>query len=205
VQLKDLIESEGRKEVQRILGADIRLVSDQMRKLENRIHSLREKMAGYDNRERRQAITAQFRGAMRKFLFDLQVHTLASDQLYVYSRITETGSDTPRALLAYYFSILHLIKGHSSSVFCPIVIDSPNQQDQDRDNLKKILAFIRDQRPMDSQLILGLVDDCGVVFDGEVIELTEKYSLLQKEVYDDLVPEVRELMERSVAFSQQDS
>jgi hypothetical protein len=114
----------------------------------------------------------------------------------------ETGSDTPRALLAYYFSILHLISEYSSSVFCPVVIDSPNQQDQDIDNLKKMLTFIRDKRPADSQLILGLVDDCGIDFGGDVIELTDKYSLLRKDGYEEVAMEVRELVEKSLAFSQ---
>jgi hypothetical protein len=59
------------------------------------------------------------------------------------------------------------------------VIDSPNQQDQDLANLKKMLHFIRDKRPKNSQIVLGLVDDCGVDFDGDVIELTDNYHLLQ--------------------------
>jgi hypothetical protein len=42
------------------------------------------------------------------------------------SKIAETGSGNPRALLAYYFSILEVMKEFSTSMFCPIVIDSPN-------------------------------------------------------------------------------
>ena len=181
VQLKDIIEGEGRKEVQRIIRGDIAQVSTQIRDLEDQILRLRERMAGFDNKEHRQAITGRFRSYMRQFLFTLEVHTLSLERLFVYSQIMETGSDTPRALLAYYFSILHLISEYSSSGFCPVVIDSPNQQDQDIDNLKKMLTFIRDKRPSNSRLFLGLVDDCGIEFGGDVIELSDKYSLLVKD------------------------
>jgi putative DNA primase/helicase len=104
-------------------------------------------------------------------------------------------SDLPRALLAYYYSILYLIRGNESGTFCPVVIDSPNQQDQDLPNLKKMLTFIHDRRPKDSQLVLGLVDDCGVSFDGDVIELTQKHALLNKDDYDQVAEEVRQLQD----------
>ena len=67
------------------------------------------------------------------------------------------------------------------------MIDSPNQQDQDASNHLKILNFIRDEKPADSQLILGLVDDCGVEFGGDVIEMTEENWALQKDEYPSIL------------------
>jgi hypothetical protein len=112
----------------------------------------------------------------------------------VHSRITEQGSDLPRALLAYYFAILHVMTKHSTSTFCPMVIDSPNQQDQDRTNMVRMLNFIRDKRSADSQLILGLVDQFGVDFGGDVIELEDKHQLLSDDDYEDLSGELSELI-----------
>ncbi len=88
------------------------------------------------------------------------------------------------------------MKEHSTAAFCPIIIDSPNQQDQDFVNLKKMLGFIRDKRPKFSQLVLGLVDDCGIEFDGDVIELTDKYQLLRRDGYADIAEDVRELLDK---------
>lgn len=201
VKLKDLIESEGRKEVQRIISADIRDISAKMDELKAKIDVLKARMQEFDNKDRRSEITNQFRQSMKDSLVDLDVHTLTSNKLHVYSDIKETGSDMPRAILAYYFSILHLIHKHAASQFCPLVIDSPNQQDQDPSNLKKMLKFIRDERPESSQLVLGLVDDCGLAFDGEVIELTDKLHLLQEDGYKKLLKEAMDYFEKARALA----
>lgn len=202
VQLKDLIESEGRREVQNIVRKDLGDLAKSISELEEQIRILRARMEAFDNKEHRQEVTRQFRASMREFLFDLEVHTLPYNRLTVDSRINETGSDTPRALLAYYFSILRLLQKFSTSTFCPIVIDSPNQQDQDAVNLKKMLDFIRKSRPEDSQLVLAMVDDSCIDFGGKVIELTEKYSLLLESEFEDVGEEVRPLLSKSVAYFQ---
>ena len=197
LRLRDLIENEGRKEVQRIIRDDISGVEVRIAVIQKEITDVKAEMDRYDNAERRKEITKQFREQMRKNLFDVEVHTLPSDNLYVYSSIKEMGSDLPRALLAYYYSILHLMKEHSTAAFCPIVLDSPNQQEQDLANLKRVLVFIRDKRPKDSQIVLGLVDDCDLDFDGDVIELTHKYELLQAKDYASISAEVRDLLDKA--------
>ena len=98
-------------------------------------------------------------------------------------KIHETGSDRPRAILAYVYAILHLIWEAEDAVRCPIVLDSPKQQDQDDINHLSLLHFIRDERPSGSQLILLLVDDAGVDFGCEPLVLDTKYSLLSSEEY----------------------
>jgi hypothetical protein len=112
--------------------------------------------------------------------------------------LIETGSTLPRAILAYQFSILNLIAKRSPSTVCPIVIDSPNQQAQDADSLKKILEFIPKHQPQGVQLILGLENDMGVQFGGKKITLTDKYSLLQADQYEDAHKEVYGLLKASL-------
>jgi hypothetical protein len=66
---------------------------------------------------------------MARYLAILNVDTLPqSDYEDVSCRIRETGSDLPRALLAHYYSVLHAIQHYGSSVYCPIIIELPNQQ-----------------------------------------------------------------------------
>jgi len=196
LKLEDLIENEGRKQVQQIIHNDIETVEGQIAEVQKEINAVKAQMALYDNAERRKAITKKFREMMGKYLFELEVHNLAHENLHVYSSVSETGSDLPRALLAYYYGILHLMKENSTAAFCPIVIDSPNQQDQDIVNLKKMLSFIHERRPKDSQVVLGLVDDCGVEFDGSVIELSDKNQLLHTRDYAAISAEVRDLLDK---------
>ena len=79
---------------------------------------------------------------------------------------------------------------------CPIVLDSPKQQDQDDFNHLNLLHFIRDERPSGSQLILLLVYDAEVDFGCEPLVLDTKYSLLSTEEYD----ETSEIMRRFQAI-----
>jgi hypothetical protein len=98
-------------------------------------------------------------------------------------KLTETGSDLPRLVLAYDYAILNMIWRNSRAARVPIVLDSPNQQDQDPDNLKKMLEFIREQTPDEEQLILGLVDPQGVEFGGIEHEFNRKLAVLSSEEY----------------------
>jgi hypothetical protein len=182
---------------------DISAVTEQVFAVQKETEDVKAEMARYDDPAHKQSVTKAFRELMHGYLFDLEVHTLASDKLRVHSNISETGSDLPRALLAYYYSILALMKRNSTSAFCPIVIDSPNQQDQDLANLKKMLTFIRDKRPEGSQVVLGLVDDCDVEFEGSIIELNDKYRLLQEKDYPSISADVHDLLEkvRKAGFS----
>jgi hypothetical protein len=82
------------------------------------------------------------------------------------------------------------MKKYSSSTYFPLVVDSPNQQDQDIEHIDKIMNFIQGNQPDDSQLILGLAETYGVDFKCKTITLTEKYSLLQKNEYDDVYDEI---------------
>ena len=113
-----------------------------------------------------------------------------SDIKKITTNINEVGSTLPRALAAYYFSILHLINKYSSTVFCPIIIDEPNQQGQDDINLPRLLKFIKERQPENSQLILGLENTENVEFEGTVINVSSKNSLLLEEEY----PEVYKTM-----------
>ncbi len=96
LQLKDLIESEGKKEVQRIIRGDIAEVERQIAEVEGQIAGVKVEMERYDDAQRRKSITKRFRELMRDFLSDVEVHTLNHNKLFVYSIISETGSDLPR-------------------------------------------------------------------------------------------------------------
>ena len=83
-----------------------------------------------------------------------------------------------------YFSIFQVMKKYTSSAYCPIVIDSPNQQAQDLKHVDKILKFINENQPDESQLILGIEELYNVDFKCDIVELKDEKSLLQKDEYE---------------------
>lgn len=202
VLLKDIIDAEGRKQVRQLLEADIEVVRKAIYDLSFEIDELRSRIKKFENKERRQKIIGEYRDLMKSYLYKLDVHNLSPKEYNSPTcKIEETGSDQPRALLAYYYSILHVMSRYSSTPFCPIIVDAPNQQDQDIANIKKMLILLRDEQPPKSQLILGLVDDFGIDLPGRRITLTEKYSLLQQNQYEDVMAEFRPMLDLSMQTS----
>lgn len=180
----DYVKHEGRKEFIKELQSTINSKKEEQADREEKIKNISTVMKQYEDKQRTVSIKQDFFIQMKKSLSKLSVKM--KEELYkdpVSNKIEKSGSDKPRALLAYYFSIISLIRSNSTTTFCPLVIDSPNQQDQDSENAKKMIKFIIEKCDDDDQLILGTVDTHGVEFEGNVIDLKNKYSLLSSEDY----------------------
>lgn len=187
IRLKDLIDSEGRKQIKSVFDQQYHDLTKQIELKYLEIIELTKKLKLFDNKSRKEEILSLYKEYMRTFLNDLDVQTLKeSAYKNISTKINEVGSTLPRALAAYYFSILLIINKYSSTVFCPIIIDEPNQQGQDDINLPNLLSFIKNRQPEDSQLILGLENTEGIEFGGTTINVSTKNSLLQTEDYEEV-------------------
>lgn len=204
VMLADLVKIEGKKELLAHLEGEIELQQEKISEVDIKISQIDDEMEEFEDSDRRAAILGEHESTFRQYASKLSVHGMSEDGFSnIYAKIEETGSDQPRAVLAYQFSVLNAISKKEGSIFCPVVIDAPNQQEQDRDNLKKILEFIPSNCPVNGQLILGLVDDCNLKFNGKVVELTTKFSLLDESFYASGAAELRGF--ESVQFNDLDS
>lgn len=200
LKLKDIIDNAGKNQVKSIFLERRSELNDILITNAREKEQLERKLKAFESKERKSEIIEFYTSRMSSFLKKLDIHSLTTDD---YKGITtkieskETGSSRPRALIAYYFTFFHLMKKYSSSTYCPLIIDSPNQQDQDVEHIDKIMEFINNNQPDGSQMILGLAETYGEDFDCKVIELKEKYSLLQKsefeEVADEMVVKQQEL------------
>ena len=195
--LKEIIEIEGKKELRAILGKDIRDCEKQLTYLIGEVERIRDEIKSLEDRRLKAEIKKYYCNIMNKNLMSLNVLNLhENEQCKMTGNFNISGSDTPRALLAYYYSILSTIDKYSTSTFCPIVVDSPNQQDQDGPNRSAIMNFIKDNIFEGWQVIVGTVDTFNVGFDGEIIELNDKYELLQKgPIYQKVAEDLKPLIE----------
>jgi DNA repair exonuclease SbcCD ATPase subunit len=191
VKLRDIIDNAGRNELKSVFEENSRsLLSDIV---ENALSQKdqQDKLKALTNKDRKVQIMNFYHHKMKQYLYELDVNTLKEDSYKkIESNIPETGSALPRALTAYYFSIFQVMKKFTSSVFCPIIIDSPNQQAQDLGHVDKILNFIDKNQPEDSQLILGIEELYNVDFNCDIIELSTKKSLLQHDEYEEVNSEL---------------
>lgn len=202
VTLQAVIESEGRRAADNLLAGQLESLQQVRADVESQAKKLKEEMESLDKKAvsvRRERIDAYSRYLRKNFLsLDVKAYSEGVFQTLTPS-LFETGSTLPRALLAYQFAILLLISEHSPATVCPIVIDSPNQQGQDKEHLPQILKFIAENQPAGTQLILGIENDPGVEFGGKTINTpSEKYALLQSDQYDSVHAEIFGVLKASL-------
>jgi len=199
VKLNDLLRSEGKKEVRKVLRSEVDELHLQVGKADLDVEEAARDMKKYTKTKRVKEIKDYYREKMDVYLEKLDVTELDEESYKeVDCIIKESGSDKPRALLAFYFAILKTIEKYSTTTFCPVVIDSARQQEQDTENWTKMLEFMRDNRSSDNQMIVGLVDDLDIPLGGTVIELTDERQLLQADQYSAVAKRFRPFIDASL-------
>jgi len=125
-----------KKEVRKIIRTEIDDGQSIIDTEQNEIRVLKKALKKYDSDGVCNKVSSDYLSKITSFLYQLDVFTFEEKEFRdIAAYIKEIGSDRPRALLAYFYSILHIMMTYSSSTFCPIVIDSPNQQDHDKESL----------------------------------------------------------------------
>ena len=195
--IKDIISLEGSYQFKTKIKEDLNKELEQIKVLDQELKLLTKKKREIKTNERKTKITTEYMDHMTYFLENLNVKNIPLESYSnLRSKIKEQGSHQPRALLAYYLSVLKLIEAHSTSTLCPIVIDSPNQQDQSEENLNKMLNAILNDRPKNSQLILAVVEKPDVDIKGnhKMINFTQEHQLLEEKEYTAVLQEIEELL-----------
>ncbi len=205
LQLKDVIESAGKNQIRSIFSDKNSALSEII--VENAIQKekLEKQLKGLESKEAKEKINGFFVKTLMSFLRELDVFSIREDDVTgISTRLEklETGSSKPRALIAYYFAFFHLMKQFSTTTYFPLIIDSPNQQDQDIEHIDKIMGFINSKQPEDSQMILGVAETYGVDFGCPVVELNEKHSLLRSDEYDEIHTEINDKLFEMWSYSE---
>lgn len=158
VTLSELIASEGMKEMVKSLNTDIGLFLEQEQTIGVEIDSNADNLK-LDSK-RKKAILEFYKARMKEHLNALNVGVLSEDDyksLEKQIKNNALGSDLPRSLLAQYFAFLHTMNKFNSLVCCPMLIDSPFQQEQDPTNKTAIMDFILSKRLKEQQMIVATI------------------------------------------------
>ncbi|MHC2718272.1 hypothetical protein [Bradyrhizobium diazoefficiens] len=187
LKLRDLIEGESEKLMDGAIASEQKEIDSQIGTQEIKSDEAAQTMKSLDDKKRQGEIKGFYLRQMNSFVQQLHVPNLAEESYKAIDcHVRETGSDLPRGLLAYYYAFIHTMKRYSTSAFCPIVIDSPVQQDQDAANATRMIEFCLNQVPEGSQLILGTVSLHGAKYDGHVIQTDTKNKLLKTTLFDEV-------------------
>ncbi|MDF2381363.1 hypothetical protein JMG10_07805 [Nostoc ellipsosporum NOK] len=110
-----------------------------------------------------------------------------------YAKVVKEGgaAEGTRGILAYYITIFSLIASFGEEVVAPLIIDTPNQQEQSPDNYDKILEVITRKIPTNSQIILCALKNQkldAIKEDAHVINL-EVDKILSPKNFDEILKE----------------
>ena len=115
--------------------------------------------------------------------------------------IDRTGSETPR-LVYMYQSALYLYNLYrTNSPFNFYVVDTPNQQGQDAENLGSIFKSLELFLPDEGQVIVGTERETGLEGKASnVIKLTEKRRCLNTINYSKHLELLEELQKTAISW-----
>jgi hypothetical protein len=205
VTFAEFVAAEGMKEIMSSLSDDINALVVREEGIGKDLDEL-EDILKLDSKWKRQ-INDYYQARMKEFLASLSVNVLSADDYKTFDRQIRTnalGSDLPRSLLAQHFAFLHTMEKFNPSIACPLVLDSPLQQEQDKSNIGAIFSFIFSRVLPGQQLILGTLslDDVPndvVPADAKRIHLSEELHLLEKKQYPDVLKRIGKMHEQTLA------
>lgn len=186
VRLGEVLQSEGRRVAAEILVERVRDFNQSIADIDGSLEQIAGALKKISEKSKKQEIEQYYFSHMARNLTRLNVNTVLLNTVErIDCKVRDTGSDQPRALLAYDYAVFNTIKRYSTSFLAPLVIDSPIQQDQDDLNARSMLQFIVENANPPDQVILGTVSMHGVdLRGGTLIELDEPLSLLRPEEFD---------------------
>ncbi len=182
VRLRDLIEGESERLIDETLANENRDLGTKIGELDVQSNVAAETMKSYHGHKFQKPIKDRYFSSMKSFVADLKVPNL-SERNYkrIDCTINETGSDLPRALLAYYLAFIHTMRYSTNSSLCPLIIDTPVQQDQDAENATRMIYQCLNGAPPDSHSWNGGIARCGLRWlyhqDGDQVSIVKQGRL----------------------------
>ncbi|MCJ7836047.1 hypothetical protein MUB23_11705 [Cuneatibacter sp. NSJ-177] len=116
--------------------------------------------------------------------------------------INRTGSETPRLVYMYQSALYLYNLSRAYSPFNFYVVDTPNQQGQDADNLKSIFKSLELFLSDEGQVIIGTERETGMEEKASnVIKLTEKRRCLNNINYNKHLELLEELQKTAISWA----
>jgi hypothetical protein len=159
---RDVVAAEGKTEAAKLLQARLSELDSEIGSLTGKVADQEQRIKNTAGRDRTAKIRSEFVDLLTEFAKALDVRLDDQKRLNLSGVNIGRGSEGPRALLAYYFAFLRVAASYSSIVYCPIVIDAPNQQGQDRTHMPAMMKLMVEQVPKNSQLIIAAEDEFGL-------------------------------------------
>ncbi|MGQ1274058.1 hypothetical protein ACT44O_09405 [Acinetobacter baumannii] len=132
-------------------------------KIDKSIRELKKEQGKLLTKEDKEKLDSNFKLSLRSYIDQLDASAVNLSEISSalnYNKMHGNGgaAESTRGLLAYYYAVLKQIYNAENEVFAPIIIDTPNQQEQADFNYTKIIDFIIKHTPHTAQLIICAMD-----------------------------------------------
>lgn len=186
VTFGEVVAAEGRNAATRVLRERLKEVETEISSVGSRMDEIATEMRKSVDRKRSRMIKDFFFARFVSFAQQLDVRVGDDRSASISTTPHARGSEGPRGLAAYNYAFLHTAREFGSSVFCPLVIDAPNQQGQDAVHLPAIISFLVKSRPSGAQLILGVEEAVGISdSDAQIMQVgVRKNQLLSADHFE---------------------
>lgn len=191
LRFQEVVESQGAQAAHRAFDAEREQIAGELADWNAKLAEIEARLGALTDKKRAKRIVAAFREAYQLARKSLNVPDPSGNPNLV-SRPNRSGSGGPRLLLAYYAALWKVCHGEQLGMSIPVVIDSPNQQDQDDLNLHVVLGFIAESLPDSMQLIVCVTKHSDAQLDKTTV-FDKKYSMLLPECYDEVESDVEPL------------
>jgi hypothetical protein len=191
LSFNDVVVAQGRNEAGKIIRGRISAIDENISRKRAREDEEAETMRAAVSAKRTREIKGYFKDRLFEFADYLSVRVDTERAPSMVSIPFGRGSEGPRGRIAFYYAFLHTARRYSSSAFCPIVIDAPNQQGQD--DMERVMRFIIDKRPPESQVIVATEDLYGLTeADATIVHVGKRQNqLLDEDRYEEVSEIVR--------------
>lgn len=191
--LRDIIQAKGREEARSALTQQLVIIDASINDTHQAMSDLTRAMSMEVSQERLSRIKADFSNALSEAAIKLDVVLPDEYRKDIILPALGRGSETPRALFAYYHAVLKIAAKYSSAAFCPIVVDAPNQQGQDGPHIKAIMQFIFREQPAGTQVIAAAESSYGFELSpDEIVDVgRELRGVLDPLQYDEVLAACR--------------
>ena len=208
LNLNILIDSFASRSVQRnVEGTKVQKESLSKR-ISDKQKDLKKEQRNLLSKKHREELSELFLSLLNEFIAKLDAKGINLNKVKHpsdYNKLFGSGgaSEATRAVLAYQIAVFQQIYSVSNEIPAPLVIDTPNQQEQASKNYDLIIKLIMNDTPKSSQIILCGMDNSHLnpyKCEANVIQLNDE-KLLRKENYKALNKEVSTILNSNYDYT----
>ncbi len=193
IDFNQIIESVAGNSIKASVTQSKSIKQAEIKTIETEINELKKEQKLLTTAEEIQSIQESFNSILTKHIKLLDAEAVNLSEINSpldYNKVIKEGgaAEGARAILAYYLTIFSMVEKFGNEVKSPLVIDTPNQQEQSHTNYEKIVALLTDDLLTENQVIMSAMENeqlSPFAEKAQIITLDEN-KILSKRKYEEV-------------------